>query len=75
VYGPGIVERKGFESMIELLLKLVMLDCSISEIAMVLDTSRRAGKSKMRIWRTGLNYLTLWRSKGRWMAAVQRGST
>jgi glycosyltransferase involved in cell wall biosynthesis len=70
-FGDEILERAGFESMIELLLKLVFMRFTISEVAMVLDTSQRAGKSKMRIGRTALNYLTLWKDKGRWLARVQ----
>jgi dolichol-phosphate mannosyltransferase len=71
LYGDGIVERAGFESMIELLLKLVFLGSTISEIAMVLDTARRVGKSKMRVMRTALGYLTLWKDKPRWEAAAK----
>jgi glycosyltransferase involved in cell wall biosynthesis len=66
VYGPEVVERAGFESMIEMLLKMVYLDFAISEIAMRLDTSQRVGKSKMKVARTALGYLTLWREKPRW---------
>src|SRR5262249_36921122 len=51
-YGPGIVERRGFESMIEMLMKMVLMRTPISEVPMVLDTSLRAGKSKMKLLRT-----------------------
>ena len=47
VYGPRIVERHGFENMVEMLMKMVFLGSSISEIAMVLDSSQRSGPSKM----------------------------
>jgi dolichol-phosphate mannosyltransferase len=70
-FGEEILERAGFESMIELLLKLVFMRCTISEVAMVLDTSQRVGKSKMRVARTALSYLTLWNDKGRWLARVR----
>jgi dolichol-phosphate mannosyltransferase len=73
VFGPAIVDRAGFESMIEMLIKMVSLNMSISEIAMVLDTSQRAGKSKMKVLKTGFGYLTLWRDKARWVAQVDRG--
>jgi dolichol-phosphate mannosyltransferase len=66
VYGPAIVERTGFESMIELLQKMVFLGFGISEVAMKLDTSQRVGKSKMRIGRTIAGYLTLYKDKERW---------
>lgn len=65
-FGPGIVERAGFESMIEMLLKIVYLRMSVSEVAMKLDTSRRVGKSKMKVMRTAFGYVTLWREKGAW---------
>jgi dolichol-phosphate mannosyltransferase len=70
-YGAEIVERAGFESMIEMLLKMIYLGMTISEIAMVLDTSQRAGKSKMKIVRTILGYLSLWGDKGRWQSTVK----
>jgi len=74
-YGPGIVRRAGFESMIELLLKIVYLNMSVSEVAMRLDTSRRAGKSKMKVARTALGYVTLWWEKSAWrQVAEQTGS-
>jgi len=69
-YGKGIVERAGFESMVELLMKLVIVNAPISEVAMRLDSSRRKGKSKMKIMKTILGYFALWRGKKRWMAGV-----
>jgi dolichol-phosphate mannosyltransferase len=69
-FGPGIVERAGFESMAELTLKMVYMGMSISEVAMVLDSSRRVGNSKMRIGRTGLGYLALFRRRGAWKSAA-----
>jgi glycosyltransferase involved in cell wall biosynthesis len=47
IFGPGIVERVGFESMVEMVMKLVMVRLAISEVAMTLDSSLRKGKSKM----------------------------
>ena len=69
-YGPGIVERAGFECMVELLLKMVYLRTSISEVPMTLDTSLRAGKSKMNVLGTIWGYLWLWRDGRRWRAAA-----
>jgi dolichol-phosphate mannosyltransferase len=66
VFGIEIVERLGFESMVEMVMKMTMLRISISEVAMKLDSSRRQGKSKMRIWRTIRGYLTLWSLKSKW---------
>jgi len=69
-YGPGIVERAGFECMVELLLKMVYMRTSISEVPMTLDTSLRAGRSKMKVLRTIGGYLRLWHDRRRWRAAA-----
>ncbi|MDP7097121.1 MAG: hypothetical protein QF511_01130, partial [Rhodospirillales bacterium] len=60
------VERAGFESMVEMLVKMVHLKMAISEVPMVLDTTLRAGKSKMKVMKTVIGYLSLYRLKGRW---------
>jgi dolichol-phosphate mannosyltransferase len=65
-FGPEIVERSGFECMVEMALKLVYLRMRIAELPMVLDTSRRIGKSKMGLTATGLGYLALFRRKAAW---------
>lgn len=65
-YGPRIVERAGFESMIEMLMKMMGLRMTICEVPMVLDTSLRLGASKMKVWRTVRGYLGLYRLKRRW---------
>lgn len=72
VFGVGIVERPGFESMVEMVMKMTMLGLSISEVAMQLDSSRRQGKSKMKIFRTIRGYLTLWSRKSDWQAQVTK---
>jgi dolichol-phosphate mannosyltransferase len=69
-YGPRIVERRGFESVIELLLKMIFLQVKISEVPMLLDTSRRVGKSKMKVIRTIFGYITIWKDRLRWQRAV-----
>ena len=69
-YGPGIVERAGFECMVELLLKMVYTQTTISEVPMTLDTSLRAGKSKMNVLATIGGYLRLWQDTARWRAAA-----
>jgi dolichol-phosphate mannosyltransferase len=66
IFGPGIVERVGFESMVEMVMKMVMVRLAISEVAMTLDSSLRKGKSKMKIVRTIFGYLALWRCKQAW---------
>lgn len=65
-YGAGIVERAGFESMVEMTIKMMHLRITISEVPMVLDTSLRAGKSKMKVLRTIWGYMTLWKDKKQW---------
>jgi glycosyltransferase involved in cell wall biosynthesis len=65
-YGERIVERTGFESMVELVMKMMYLRMSISELPMVLDMSRRAGRSKLNTWRTAIGYLSLFRRKRPW---------
>jgi dolichol-phosphate mannosyltransferase len=69
-YGPGIIERAGFECMIELLLKMVYLRTAISEVPMTLDTALRVGTSKMKVLRTIWGYVRLWRDAARWRAAA-----
>jgi dolichol-phosphate mannosyltransferase len=69
-YGPGIIERTGFECMVELLLKMVYLRTTISEVPMTLDTSLRVGKSKMKVLRTVAGYVWLWHDKRRWQTAA-----
>jgi len=69
-FGPGIVERAGFESMVEMVMKMAMMRLAISEVAMTLDSSLRKGKSKMKIVRTIFGYLSLWRCKQSWAARL-----
>lgn len=69
-FGTNIIEREGFESMVEMVMKMTMLDLSISEVAMQLDSSRRQGKSKMKILKTIRGYLSLWKSKQNWLSLV-----
>ncbi len=65
-FGPGIVERTGFECMVELLIKAVLLKASVSEVEMMLDSSQRIGKSKMKILRTIRGYFSLLRLRYKW---------
>ena len=66
IFGAGIVERSGFESMVEMTMKMTMLGITISEVAMRLDSSLRKGKSKMKILRTIFGYIALAFYKARW---------
>jgi len=65
-YGPGIIERTGFECMVELLIKTVLLKASVSEVEMLLDSSQRIGKSKMKILRTIRGYFSLVPLRFKW---------
>lgn len=65
-YGERIVERDGFESMVELAMKMIYLRMSISEVPMVLDATLREGRSKLRTWRTGLGYFALMGRRRHW---------
>ncbi len=56
-FGDGLFESNGFESQIEILHLAARAGLRISEVPMVLDGSRRLGKSKMKILRTSLAYL------------------
>jgi dolichol-phosphate mannosyltransferase len=58
-YGDGFISTRGFECMVEVLYRAARLGLRISEVPMVLDGSRRAGRSKMRIVRTSVAYLRL----------------
>jgi dolichol-phosphate mannosyltransferase len=73
IYGAGIIERPGFECMTEMMMKMVMINTNLSEIAMVVDTHARVGRSRMHIWRTVRGYLALWSLKRKWqrMAAAK----
>lgn len=74
-FGSGIVERRGFESMVEMVMKMAMLRMTISEVAMQLDSSLRKGKSKMKILRTIGGYLALWRCKPGWARQLEAAGT
>jgi glycosyltransferase involved in cell wall biosynthesis len=69
-YGERIIERDGFESMIEVVMKMMYLRLSISELPMVLDTTLREGRSKLNTTRTTLGYLALFRHKRIWRQSV-----
>jgi dolichol-phosphate mannosyltransferase len=58
-WGDGFITTRGFECMVEVLYRAAQLELRISEVPMVLDGSRRVGKSKMRVLRTSLAYLRL----------------
>lgn len=65
-YGDAIIERAGFESMVEVVMKMIYLGMAISEVPMVLDTTLRVGKSKLNTRRTAMGYMSLFRRKRAW---------
>jgi dolichol-phosphate mannosyltransferase len=54
-----IIESKGFEASLELLLKAVHYGGVIAEVPILLDYGKKGGASKMRLFSTVLGYLTL----------------
>jgi dolichol-phosphate mannosyltransferase len=67
-FGKRIIERRGFESMIEMLKKLILVNATMSEVSMKLDTALRAGKSKMKVMRTIRGYFKLFMISRKWKA-------
>jgi dolichol-phosphate mannosyltransferase len=65
-YGNRILEFNGFECMVELLKKMTLINASITEVPMQLDTSIRKGKSKLKIWKTALLYFVLFKRSRKW---------
>lgn len=58
IYGDDLIHSSGFECMVELLIKFNRDGrFKIKEVPMVLDGSRRSGKSKMRILKTIQGFL------------------
>ncbi len=58
-FGDRLFESDGFESQIEILHLAAKLSFAVSEVPMVLDGSRRIGKSKMKVLKTAFAYLRL----------------
>jgi len=52
-----IINEKGFICMLEILIKAIKVNASIVEIPMTLYSSKRVGKSKMKILKTSVAYL------------------
>jgi len=65
-HGPRIIERAGFEGVVEMLKKAMNLELSVSELPFRLDSAARRGKSRMRILRTIRGYLGLCLAMRRW---------
>src|SRR5262249_31923069 len=72
VYGPGILERAGFESMVEMIIKLILVGATISEVEMRLDSSARVGPSKMKILKTIRGYFALAGLRPGWVREARK---
>jgi dolichol-phosphate mannosyltransferase len=58
-YGDHFIDQAGFQCMLDVLLKLRHLDVVMGEVPMVLRYDRKAGASKMKVWRTAWASLRL----------------
>jgi dolichol-phosphate mannosyltransferase len=58
-WGDDFITTHGFECMVEVLYRAAQLGLRVSEVPMLLDGTRRQGKSKMRVLKTSLAYLSL----------------
>lgn len=58
-WGDQFIKSHGFECMVEVLYRAALLRLRVSEVPMVLDGGRRAGKSKMRVLKTAMAYFRL----------------
>ncbi len=54
-----IIESKGFEASVELLLKAVYSEGIVTEVPILLDYGRKGGVSKMRLFSTVVSYLAM----------------
>jgi dolichol-phosphate mannosyltransferase len=58
-YGDDFVDRRGFECMVDILLKLHRLGATFAEVPLTLRYDRKGGASKMRVARTVADTLRL----------------
>lgn len=63
-YGERTIEERGFAYAVEILTKTMRVGARVAEVPMVLDATRRIGKSRMRIARTVGRYLVLFARLG-----------
>jgi dolichol-phosphate mannosyltransferase len=73
-YGEEIIERRGFECMVEMTMKMVNIGITISEVPLVLDTRARVGRSRMNVLKTIFGYFGLWSLKRKWLRQANLGS-
>ena len=56
-YQGKFIEQPGYVCMVEVLVKMNRINARISEVPMILNINMRKDASKMRIWRTILDYI------------------
>lgn len=57
-YGELLIQSDGFTVAAEILFKLRRLQVNVDEIPMVLQFDERKGKSKMKVWKTVMDYIS-----------------
>ena len=62
VYGDKFITENGFAAVIEFLIKLSKIGATFSEIPAIVDWRNREGKSKMRITKTIIRHLGLYKN-------------
>jgi dolichol-phosphate mannosyltransferase len=58
-WGDRFISERGFSCMVDILIKLSLLDAIITEVPMILRYDRKPGKSKMNVRKTVTQTLTL----------------
>lgn len=71
ILGPNFLESKGFEASFELLLKTFWCCSNIKEIPIILDYSKKKGKSKMKIFPTIKRYCIALKKIKDWRKQVE----
>lgn len=61
-YGKNLIRENGFPAVIELLIKLDKLNAKVCEVPARLDWSTRRGKSKMKIGKTTMRHLAIYKN-------------
>lgn len=61
-YGRNLIRENGFPAVIELLIKLVKLNATVCEVPACLDWSTRRGRSKMKIGKTIISHLAIYKN-------------
>jgi dolichol-phosphate mannosyltransferase len=56
-YGEDFIQSEGFTVAAEILFKLRRLQANMDEVPMVLQFDERKGKSKMKVWKTIMDYI------------------